>query len=467
MAIGLKEGMGPGGGGRIPAEVVKALKRNSSSLLIKGMAGTGKTTLALTILRTFNLRNDFLYLSTRASPSQVINDHPWLKDWLGNGDEAEKEARDPYLAPLFVDARLDEPSQLFEKITNQLMDARSPLIVVDAWDSLKELAKGEPLEADMRVLLAWCERAHAKLIVTGEDPRDVSLDALMDGVVVLSQKDREGGRLRELSLPKLRGIEIASPSYLFTLKGSIFRSFEQYRPEDCVAASSFSARRTRPKLLQGRYSTGFPELDSSLEGGIRAGSLVGLRLSPDVDPRAALILTGNIIAEFVRANRKIVIGSIDGIDERLMDGLLKGLIPRGKLKYVRHVPATKRDGESGEPPETVGEESALVKALEESEEPTLSILGARIVGQRRNARGLPLENLAKATRQSAGLGFIVSRGTERRTSEDLDGSVSIRMKVSSVNGTLVLQPGSMVSKLLAFDISRESGTPILGLESIE
>ena len=33
--------------------------------------------------------------------------------------------------PNFEDARLDEPESLFERITNELMDIKSPIIVID------------------------------------------------------------------------------------------------------------------------------------------------------------------------------------------------------------------------------------------------------------------------------------------------------------------------------------------------
>jgi KaiC/GvpD/RAD55 family RecA-like ATPase len=468
MAIGLKEGMGPEGGGRIPPELVKALKRSSSSLLIKGLAGTGKTTLALTILRTFNLKNDFLFLSTRASPSHVINDHMWLKDWLGDQDNTkEKGPRDPYLPPLFVDARLDEPTQLFEKITNQLMDARSPLIIVDTWDSLKELEKKEPLEADMRVLLAWCERAHAKLIVICEDPRDVSLDALLDGVVILNQKEQEGGRARELLLPKLRGIEIRNPSYLFTLKGSIFHSFEQYHPNEFATGSSFSARRGRLEVVPGYYSTGFQELDNLLDGGVQAGTLANVELSIGVDPRIVLFLLANMIVDFAVSNRDVLMGSIEGLEESFVDSFLKGLVPRAKLKHIRLLQGTNGDRDSGGSLHEGGERADSADRLEATEQPRLSILGTQILEQERGRRRQTLDGFARSLRTRSGLGVVVTRPTERRISEHLYAIAGIRMKISSINGVLLLQPDVRLPRLLAFDISRESGIPILGLQPIE
>src|ERR1022692_1166393 len=114
----------------IPQELREFLKQVPSSLLIKGAAGTGKTSLALAILRTRNTRRGFLYLSTRASPSQLFMYHPWLKDWIKPKKSKRSKTADNQTAPEgFVDCRLDEPTQLFERITNQLMDASAPTIV--------------------------------------------------------------------------------------------------------------------------------------------------------------------------------------------------------------------------------------------------------------------------------------------------------------------------------------------------
>ena len=67
----------------IPNELIDFLKRETYSLLIKGGAGTGKTTLALTILRVFNINKNCLYISTRISPEQLFNYYPWLESFFG------------------------------------------------------------------------------------------------------------------------------------------------------------------------------------------------------------------------------------------------------------------------------------------------------------------------------------------------------------------------------------------------
>src|SRR2546426_648589 len=49
----------------IPTELIDFLKRETYSLLVKGNAGTGKTTLALTILRALNMDKEALMNNAR------------------------------------------------------------------------------------------------------------------------------------------------------------------------------------------------------------------------------------------------------------------------------------------------------------------------------------------------------------------------------------------------------------------
>ena len=65
----------------IPHELKEFVKNETYSLLIKGSTGTGKTTLALTILRTLDTKN-FFYISTRNSPKQLLNYYPWLSKFV-------------------------------------------------------------------------------------------------------------------------------------------------------------------------------------------------------------------------------------------------------------------------------------------------------------------------------------------------------------------------------------------------
>src|SRR5256885_12431436 len=171
----------------IPFELMQFVQRNTYSLLIKGYAGTGKTTLSLSILRALKIKSNFFYISTRVSPKQLFLYYPWLGKFIeqsktSGSDETSEQG---YNLSSFEDARLDEPESLFERITNQLMDVKAPIIIIDSWDAIASFMDKEARLNNERVLQTWRERAGAKLIFISEDPKDTTLDFLVDGVVEL------------------------------------------------------------------------------------------------------------------------------------------------------------------------------------------------------------------------------------------------------------------------------------------
>src|SRR5207237_4741635 len=192
---------------KIPSELNQFLRQETYSLLIKGDAGTGKTTLALSILRVLNINKNCLYLSTRVSPNQLFQYYPWIEKFFIQSKKTEiTETYETQTSfPVFVDARLDEPSSLFERITNELMDVRMPTIIIDTWDAVGFLMDKEALLNNVKVLQTWRERSGAKLIFVSESSEDKTFDFLVDGIVELKEKNYNERRVREIFLSKLRG----------------------------------------------------------------------------------------------------------------------------------------------------------------------------------------------------------------------------------------------------------------------
>src|SRR5215212_9110087 len=200
----------------IPSELMQFVKYNTYSLLIKGYAGTGKTTLSLTILRILNVRSNFFYISTRTSPKQIFVYYPWLSKFI-DGSKVFNSMENGYNL------------SLFERVTNQLMDVKAPIIIIDSWNGIASFMDKEARLNNERVLQTWRERAGAKLIFISEDPKDTTLDFLVDGIVELKQIFYDNIRIREILLSKLRGIRINRPTYIYTLNNAIFRSCSPFQ----------------------------------------------------------------------------------------------------------------------------------------------------------------------------------------------------------------------------------------------
>jgi KaiC/GvpD/RAD55 family RecA-like ATPase len=300
----------------MPDELMQFIKHGTYSLLIKGFAGTGKTTLALTILRALENNNNFFYISTRISPKQLFEYYPWLNQFveqpkLPNGDGRSTEGT---VLSSFEDARLDEPESLFERITNQLMDIASPIIVIDSWDAIASFMDKEARMNNERVLQTWRERAGAKLIFVSEHPADTTLDFLVDGIVELKQNYYESARIREIHLLKLRGIRIARPSYIYTLENSIFRSFAPYKPLKLPLLRKNVSSTNTLSATSDRIKSGYPLLDIDLDGGLPRKGIVLLELDDHVNTAAVLMFLGQMVSNFVASSNLVLFQPFDYIN---------------------------------------------------------------------------------------------------------------------------------------------------------
>jgi len=202
--------------GHLPSEILKFVKNESYSLLIKGKPGTGKTTFALTLLDNLNDDSNYFYISTRLSLKQLAFYFPWIEKFFSK-DENKSGYR-------FEDARLDEPESLFERITNQLMDVKSPVIIIDTWDTIASFMDRESRLNNERVLQIWRERAGAKLIFLSETFDLGILDSIVDGVITLENNFHQANNWRLLRIEKLRGLPIHCNTYAYSLFNGVFHS---------------------------------------------------------------------------------------------------------------------------------------------------------------------------------------------------------------------------------------------------
>ena len=453
----------PKGVTSLPMELEEFLSRDAGSLLIKGGAGTGKTALALTILRALDERKNFLYLSTRTSTQHFFDYYPWLGDWLAESPKKRKVKSGAAVPKAFVDARLDEPTQLFERVTGELMDARAPVIVIDTWDSMEELAEGESLDADMRVLQAWCERANAKLIVTKEEVLDTSFDSLMDGVVSLKQSESDGRRIRELSFSKLYGIDVEHPSYFFTLREGKFHAFEHYREGDYFAFGSLPRVVTDPvEALPRSHSTGYRQLDTALGGGIPSASLLDLELAPEIHSRTGLVLMGGLIAACARAGHPVLLFPFEGLDEVFTNELFKNSLAPPRRKLVSQFWRDAEPGDDAQGQKTVQE--GIARARKSRGGGSLLVIAGPDSLRADEGKDGGLEGLAHIIGSSDGAAIVVTRASDKIFSDRMSTLGALRIKVTSERGTLLVQPQRPMLKYFGAEVHKDAESATIDVE---
>ena len=271
---------------RIPDELSHFLKIGRT-LLIKGDAGTGKTTLALEILQFFE-PVDCIYFSTKTPPSILYEYYPWLKDKIVLGPE---EIR-------FLETRQESPERLLNRLRDQLLKMEQPFLVVDTWDAMAmEMDYKEQLRAAKAIIMTTYV-TNGRTILVEETEKTSFLDFLVDGVVSLTSTDvygeAEAGRVyedrlerrtaREMELKKLRGIRVSNKKYTFTLEGGRFRSFPPFVEDLSIRPIKIT------DLTNARISSGIPDLDR-ITGGFKKGSFNLLEVEHSVDMRYLQIHT--------------------------------------------------------------------------------------------------------------------------------------------------------------------------------
>lgn len=435
--------------GYMPDELMHFIQRDTYSLLIKGLAGTGKTTLALTILKTLGSKNNFFYISTRVSPKQLFQYYPWLEQFVEQPKPANPgEAPEHGLMPSFEDARLDEPESLFERITNQLMDIKSPIIIIDSWDAIASFMDKEARLNNERVLQTWRERAGAKLIFISEYPADTTLDFLVDGIVELKQRYYENVRLREISLLKLRGVRIERPSYIYTLDNSVFRSFEPYRPVKFKPAARKKTGIGTEIATADYVKSGYPILDRSLGGGFPRKGIVLLELDSHVNTGVAMAFLHRMVSNFVSNNNPVLFQPFDFLDPQAIMNYLEPSIPASKKNLLKILWTGKAIGLAdsvilSDKKQHVDPSTAALNKLRQkhSGRLILNIMGTDIMQRSYGQKGVRsgLENILSMVRTAADLSVAVISHSQVEVLQYLSEVSDMHLRFMMVNDTLFLQ----------------------------
>ena len=339
-----------------PRELITFLSNpGGHSLIVRGMAGTGKTTLALQMIEELAQVQQSYYMSTRVSDQSLFNQFPWLLDKVKEGEilkarkklkkradsemQVEKillglaaikgelkseKVRSPRKELHKLEGNIEEggeeplaePSGEGEltvtvgpvmpeiEMAYDVVDKALPertLIIIDSIDALAEkygLQPSKLINALQRDLVEGCG---TNIVYVLETP-DPLLDYLGDGVVYLSLNSTTGRRIREMDLLKLRGCEIRQPKYVYTLLGGRVRTFEYGRYSKPEKPKTFEMT---PDPDKKRISTGNADLDEMLGGGLRKGTITLIELGPGVPVVSSSSIENAIISNFAAQARGV------------------------------------------------------------------------------------------------------------------------------------------------------------------
>ena len=258
----------------IPTEILEALqKKFGFALLIKGMAGTGKTTLALEILK--HAINP-IYISTRVSPEFLYEQFPWVQEFLPPTNIFDAtQTYFPTLTPdqskRFKIFKYSDVPNFIEIIFEQFQGEEEPTIAIDSWDAVigYKYPTNVQEERFSNLITELVRKTNVKLVLIAENPEISFLDYIVDGLIINHDNRVEDRRVRVMELSKLRSIRVRQPYYTYTLESGRFKPFPPYEFQ-------FPSLLLKPDPISDPHkdviSTGIPDLDALFVGGLKKGS---------------------------------------------------------------------------------------------------------------------------------------------------------------------------------------------------
>ncbi len=319
-------------------------KIGGRSLLVKGNAGTGKTTFALQMLEELANPKRSFYLSTRVSDEALFQQFPWLekKEMRGRVIDASRvllqslgapeeplEADDPETAATLSNAReflrtvSDEPLAPPNKVDRTRLSVllernRMPeiermydnveailpeksMIVIDSIEGITNKYSLESEELVTCIQKDLVEGSNADMLFILENTLASTVEFLVDGVILFVHGVNDGRRVREMHMDKLRGTQIDQPSFLITLKEGRFTSFDPFKLGDIKEASSW----VPIPDTETHYSTGIETLDALLSGGYSIGSYNVIEVDENVSTEEYYSVVRPILLNFVTQNKGI------------------------------------------------------------------------------------------------------------------------------------------------------------------
>lgn len=471
--------------GALPREIIDfLLSPGGHSLLIKGDAGTGKTTMALQTIEALSDQQPEYYLSSRVSDVALYHQFPWLKERVEknqlmragmaflrrswNRDSSKKTDLDevelrverrelnrlegqieagelgleddegPLLNPdgsvtVEVGSMLPELEMAYDIAETNL--PKKTLVVLDSVEALAE-NYGIPAYRIMNALQKdLVEKAGTNVVFVMETAEKSHLDYLGDGIVVLRNSVHGSNRVRTVDIEKLRGSSIRNWRYLFTLEGG--RVTVVARDLDLQGVP---LTRNDGRIPDGRGSFGWSELDR-LFGGAPLGSLTLLEIGAGMPMELLEKMEAALVAEHLRQGRGVLwypqrTIDYDSLKERLQDT---------PLETLHVLDASEADGSRPFVKKMEGADlgndlrwDSLKYLLKDSQEPYLSLLGLDAL---ESVYGKAIPKLMQhVDLMRRGGHMVVLEATDGSAGlETLSHQARLHLRIESLNGSVLLR----------------------------
>lgn len=312
------------------------------SLIVKGAAGTGKTTFALQLTEELGSVENSYYMSIRVGDQSLYNQFPWLKEKIeyrkriapsrmGGREENEDGSRVDRTELKKLEGRIEmgeeDEHSIYDKIgdgevteTGLILDLGSDLpeidmaydvverslpdktlVLIDSINALAERYGIHPSKLMNTLQRDLVENSASDVLYVLESSGETPLDYLGDGVISFSSEEHAGRRLRVMTIEKLRGTEVRRHKCAYSLDEGRIQTFG-FEKIDMLEKKSLWE--PVPDVSEDWVSTGNEQLDE-LIGGFKKGTIVALEIGGNVDTLYSDLLKSALVSNFISLGRGV------------------------------------------------------------------------------------------------------------------------------------------------------------------
>jgi len=463
------------------------------SLILRGNAGTGKTTFALQAIEDLAQIENSFYFSMRVSDHSLITQFPWLTEKLmpacGTADQKKEDVVGKHRSGLSklkglgmqsIGTAKKEMSVMIGKDLGDLehvydvvegsFPARS-LIIIDSIDAMAERYSMSCASLITAIQKDLVEGYGSNVLFVLEN-NETKLDYLGDGVIILGLADYQLRRIREIDILKLRGCEIAQPKYLFTLKTSRIQTFANLWENEVRHQDMWKPVQD----ASGKVSFGLTDLDRLMRGGMEKGSMTLIELGHGIPTAISGMLERSMVANFVSLNRGVFWLPTRKTSAEAAKNQMIGTVAKEQFEKSVRIPELAAQMEvvgspyvmpvEGSSPASDYKWKSISYALGNAESPLLSLIGfdslESIYGDKVMDQ-IP-DHLAAIKRNNGIFVGITSPST--KSTQRLADLANLHIKVERIGGTVVLFGEEPFTECNALVVDRDGDSPEIALVPI-